>query len=389
MRRAALLSSCLLALACGGDPASTTSGAGGAGAGAGGSGGDGAVGGSGGEAPLSLRFVADFNIPTGAQLDGVELGGLSGITIDPTTGHAWAICDDQEQFGPPRFYELDVALDAQSLSVTPQSFTTFATGATPSAEMDAEGIARDDAGTLYVSAEGDTTPVVPPTILHLAGDGSLLEELPIDPKFVPDAPQTKGVRRNMGFEALTLSPSGDFLFTASERTLAQDGPVATFDEGNRCRILRIERATGATLEVVYQTEPIPAPLPGVLGAADIGVPELLALSDERLLVLERAAVQVDGVFSNTIRLFEVDLTGAPDVSGLDPLPGEAPALAKRLVLDLDSILPALDPNYPRLDNFEGMSFGPRLPDGGETLLLVSDNNFGVTQRTAFFAFAIE
>ena len=28
-------------------------------------------------------------------------------------------------------------------------------------------------------------------------------------------------------------------------------------------------------------------------------------------------------------------------------------------------------------------------DGGETLLLVSDNNFGVTQRTAFFAFAIE
>lgn len=64
-------------------------------------------------------------------------------------------------------------------------------------------------------------------------------------------------------------------------------------------------------------------------------------------------------------------------------------MAKRLVIDLDTILPDLDPAYPRLDNVEAMSFGPRLPDGRATLVLMSDNNFGASQRTAFFAFAID
>jgi hypothetical protein len=36
-----------------------------------------------------------------------------------------------------------------------------------------------------------------------------------------------------------------------------------------------------------------------------------------------------------------------------------------------------------------MTFGPRLPDGRATLLLVSDDNFSPAQRTWFLLFAIE
>jgi hypothetical protein len=256
--------------------------------------------------------------------------------------------------------------------------------------MDAEGIARTSSGELYVSAEGDTSPIVPPAILHLDAAGTLLEELPVDAKFVPDAAQSQGVRRNQGFEALTLSPSGTLLFTATERALVQDGPPPTFDDGNRCRILRYDLSTGQPKgEFFYLTDPIPPAKPGQLGSVGIGMPELLALSDTDLLVLERSGVQVDGVYTNTIRVYEVSLDGAVDVSGDFALPADAVPLDKRLVLDLDSILPELEPAYPTLDNVEAMSFGPTLPDGRASLVLLSDNNFGVTQRTAFFAFAID
>jgi 3-phytase len=61
---------------------------------------------------------------------------------------------------------------------------------------------------------------------------------------------------------------------------------------------------------------------------------------------------------------------------------------KELVLDLEDIVGELNPEFPTLDNFEGMCFGPRLPNGNRTLILVSDNNFRARQRTAFLVFEI-
>jgi 3-phytase len=65
-------------------------------------------------------------------------------------------------------------------------------------------------------------------------------------------------------------------------------------------------------------------------------------------------------------------------------------VTKTLLLDLGQL-----PGLPKelvataLDNFEGMTFGPRLPDGRATLLLVSDDNFRNIQRTWFLALAIQ
>ncbi|MDX2939877.1 esterase-like activity of phytase family protein [Streptomyces ipomoeae] len=41
----------------------------------------------------------------------------------------------------------------------------------------------------------------------------------------------------------------------------------------------------------------------------------------------------------------------------------------------------------RVDNVEGITLGPRLPDGRRTVLLVSDDNFSAVQTTQFLAFA--
>ncbi|MGV0803164.1 esterase-like activity of phytase family protein, partial [Mycolicibacterium elephantis] len=40
------------------------------------------------------------------------------------------------------------------------------------------------------------------------------------------------------------------------------------------------------------------------------------------------------------------------------------------------------------DNIEGITLGPTLPDGRQSVVLVSDDNFSADQFTQFLAFAL-
>ncbi|WP_426990950.1 esterase-like activity of phytase family protein [Cupriavidus sp. 30B13] len=55
---------------------------------------------------------------------------------------------------------------------------------------------------------------------------------------------------------------------------------------------------------------------------------------------------------------------------------------KRLVLDLDRLA------LPRLDNLEGMAWGPKTGRGCATLAMVSDDNFSPRQVTQVLAFDV-
>jgi hypothetical protein len=83
---------------------------------------------------------------------------------------------------------------------------------------------------------------------------------------------------------------------------------------------------------------------------------------------------------NSVSLHLVGLPGADDVSGVRSLLGaEVSPVTKTEVLDLDTL-------GLTLDNLEGMTFGPRLPNGHQALLLVSDNNFTPGQVSQFLLF---
>jgi hypothetical protein len=56
--------------------------------------------------------------------------------------------------------------------------------------------------------------------------------------------------------------------------------------------------------------------------------------------------------------------------------------SKRLVLDVATT------GIRRVDNIEGMTFGPKLPNGNRSLIMVSDDNFGNTQISQFLAFEV-
>jgi hypothetical protein len=85
---------------------------------------------------------------------------------------------------------------------------------------------------------------------------------------------------------------------------------------------------------------------------------------------------------NEIKLYSVALPGATNVLGVPSLAGLGVRPAqKTLLFDLGSL------GIP-LDNVEGMTLGPKLPDGRQSLVLVSDNNFAAAQFTQFLLFAL-
>jgi hypothetical protein len=54
---------------------------------------------------------------------------------------------------------------------------------------------------------------------------------------------------------------------------------------------------------------------------------------------------------------------------------------------LSTLIPKLSPALARLENFEGLAFGPPV-GGSRTLLMMSDDNFRATQKTSFLLFGM-
>jgi hypothetical protein len=92
---------------------------------------------------------------------------------------------------------------------------------------------------------------------------------------------------------------------------------------------------------------------------------------------------------NTVVLYETSTWGATNVSRIEALmpDGNPPVnyhpMKKKFVADFESDLGVIP------DNLEGMTFGPRLPDGRYSLIVVSDNNFNPGQTTQFIVVAVE
>ena len=340
-------------------------------------------------------------IPSGVagEVNGVQtqLGGLSGVTYDAANNRYYAISDDRSQFAAARFY----TFTADSTEVNFTNVTALKDANNNFFllnSLDPEGIALTNNDTVFISSEGEVNPnagrVTNPFINEFSlTTGEQIRSLPIPKKFLPvvedtngnsivDAGDTQvsGVRNNLAFESLTITPDKKTLYTATENALFQDGAIASNSNGSNSRILQYNLITGQPeKEYLYTTDAIAAPSP--TGSGDNGLVDLLAIDNRgTLLALERSFSAGVG---NTIKIYQVSLQGATDISfndSLNSLSSEELAainpVEKRLVLNLNSL------NLPNgTDNIEGITFGPQLPDGRQSIVLVSDNNFSQSQFT--------
>jgi hypothetical protein len=337
-----------------------------------------------------LQFLGQAIIPTGTTFAGTQVGGLSSITYDAGRNVYYVLSDDRSQINPARFYtfrvDLDGSFDPSDLHIA--GVTTLQApggGPYPVFSLDPEGLVLTKDGRLVLTSEGDTGRLIDPFLRFYGLDGSFLGSLPVPSYFSPTAGGTSGIRNNLAFEPAAVSPNGRFLFTGLENALFQDGPAATLAGGSPSRLLRYNLQTGRLdRQYVYTTDPIAqAPIPPTQFAVN-GVVELLPLNNEFMLAMERSfSVGVPGT-GNEIKLYRVALPAADDVNGLEslaPFLGAIRPAQKTLLLDLDTL------GIP-LDNVEGMTFGPDLPDGRRSLVMVSDNNFAASQFTQFLLFAV-
>ncbi len=341
---------------------------------------------------MKFEFLGEVVFPTGYQFQHTEVGGLSGITYHPQTNRFYAISDDRSRINPARIYSLTIDLKNGLLDPGDLVFTGVITLLDGSGKpfrrnhIDPEGIAITNAGEFYISSEGDIKKRIAPFVNGFDANGKLIRELTIPMKYLP-SPKS-GIRNNLSFESLAITPDQCFLFTAVENALLQDGPAAKTGKKSMARILKYDLKRGdAVAEYVYPVAGVPQAHQILSGSWSNGLVELLVLDDESsLLALERGYSMATGA---VVKLFHVALQDATDViaefsllaNTKNTVPKHFSPVQKKELLDMSELV-------SRVDNLEGMTFGPDLPDGRRTLIMVSDNNFSSVQKTQFIALAL-
>jgi hypothetical protein len=336
-----------------------------------------------------LRLLGETTLPHRLQFAGTTVGGLSGIDFDPATGTWVAISDDRSELQPARFYTLGADVSLQGIAVQVQGVSTLrGANGQPYPPRDKGGEVVDPEsirllpqgrGVLWTS-EGDPRVDQPPAVTEARLDGSYVRSFEVPPLLRFPAKPGTGPRDNATFEGLALTPDARTAWVAMEAPLEQDGPLPRVGAaGGPCRFTAFDVATGRALrQIAYIPDPIPrAPqLPG--GHADNGISEVLMLDADRMLVLERSFAMGTGM---SLRIYAIDTREGSDVLRQDKLvAGEYRAVTKQPVADFAQL------GLLRLDNTEGMCWGPRLANGSRSLVVVSDDNFAAAQVTQFAAF---
>lgn len=331
--------------------------------------------------PSELTFLGKVDFAHGLLFDDTTVGGLSGISYDAAGDRFFVISDDRAAKNPSRFYTVRIALSDSALTRVELLAGTalldtdgepFAPASATSVPPDPEGIAFDaQRRQLYWSSEGERTDEseLAPWVRTTGLDGAFRGEFDLPAELTTTA-AGEGPRRNRALEGLTLTPDGSALWAAMEGPLIGDGELSTETEGALTRLTRFDPDTGeATAQYGY---PLDAVSSGAGG--DVGLSDLVALDDNSFLVVERG-------FGTRVssRLYRAEIGGADDILGQARADGATP-VGKTLVADLTELHP--------VDNVEGITLGPNMVDGRQTVIMVTDDNFSPKQVTQFLAFAL-
>lgn len=279
---------------------------------------------------------------------------LSGITWAGGTRY-YAVSDKLAKLFP-----LTIELDPQTGAITRAAVEA---GVLLPGSTDLEGVAYvPEHATVLVSDE-----VGPGIREYRVADGSLVGSIPLPPVYA-------NARKNLSLESVSMDPGHDTVWTANEETLANDGPPSSFVAGSVVRVQRFDRAYQPSGQWAYVTDPMFGDM--LLRGRDIessGVSDLVALPAGGLLALERGY----GAGGTRIRLYEIDFTGATDVSAVPSLASATYTPVRKTLL-----WQRMFPNV----NFEGAALGPALADGAHSLVLISDD--GHHLRQALYALTV-
>ena len=197
---------------------------------------------------------------------------------------------------------------------------------------------------------------------------------------------------NYNFESLAFDSVRQYLWTIPESTLRKDGLPATPQNGlaNQLRLMRLDwgkmkenrnkeeysEQVSSKKNSRYMTPyAYLMDQPSTHKKADIyvmGVSELCALPDGQLLVLEREAfipkIKI-GAFCKC-KLYLINPLNSEEFSMKENFSSDTPFLKKRLLAEWKTGLSLSKRSFA---NYEGMCLGPKLEDGSQVVILLSDS----------------
>ncbi|MEU5111936.1 esterase-like activity of phytase family protein [Streptomyces longwoodensis] len=247
--------------------------------------------------------------------------------------------------------------------------------------LDTEGIVRAADGSfwlvdeygpslVHVSARGEVLTRYVPRGLGLTGtDYPVVEALP---------PVLLHRKINRGFEGLAQLPGGDLVIALQSPLSLPDTDAG--EASLTTRLLRFSpKRKAVTAEYAYRFDPVGVVDPGEDDTSELKISSVVAVGGDRLLVEERTdraarlqVVRLDRKADILGGRWDDDTT-SPSLEQLtDPAGSGVPVLAKRLVVDLGKVagVPGKIEGVARVDH--------------DTLALINDNDFGMTDGTGAF-----
>lgn len=300
---------------------------------------------------------------------GIPGANYSGITY--IGGNEYAVVNDKDEFDG--FYIFNIDIDTLSGKIRNVSRGIMVNDYKKEGQKarDAEGVAYVPfRKSVFISAESDQRIVEQSLEGYLTG-----KEV-----HIPTEMGVKAIYGNYGFEALAYSEKDNKLWTVTENVLRADGDVcvAGTTEGAVLRLQSFDASTLQPAEQYAYRMDVPKAKSHKRQYA-YGVSAMCALDDGSLLVMERefyvAKKYIGSFVCNKIyRVVPVESRAITFSTNIGRM-SHSDFVHKELVCEFKTRLNLIKRN---LANYEGMCLGPRLADGKQMLILISDsqNNHG-------------
>lgn len=350
-------------------------------------------------AAQSLKLIDIYDIPYQFSFQQTIVGGLSGIDFDSTEQLFYTISDDRSALQPARFYsmkilfsdnKIDTILFQQAVTLKQPNGEPYPSSKeNPQLTPDPEAIRYNPiTKQLIWTSEGERivttkdTVIADPSIQMMDRSGKYIRSFSL-PDNLRMSFQEKGPRRNGVLEGATFADNYQTLWVSLEEPRYEDGPQATLLPNDAwVRLYKFDVTKGKSVaQYAYKLDPV-AYAPNPAGSFMVnGIPDIMDIGNNKLLVMERSFST--GRLACTIKIFEVDLNEAKDISKIQSLKNNPPQkpLRKKLILNMDEL-------GIYTDNVEGMCLGPRLKNGKRSLWMIADNNFSAAERTQIFLFEV-
>jgi hypothetical protein len=346
----------------------------------------------------SLKFIGMVDIPFNHKFKNTTVGGLSGIDYDAANNLYYLISDDRSDKNPARFYTAKIFISLKgidSLVFADVKYLHQQNGyvypnniqdrhKTP----DPEAIRYNPVNSyLAWSSEGERiiktndTVLINPSVITVNTNGKYIDSFALPANLKMNVTE-KGPRRNGVFEGMSFADNFRTLFVNVEEPLYEDGPRADVVDNNAfIRIIKFDvKHKKSTAQFAYKLEPVAYAARPENEFKINGVPDILSLGNNRLLVIERSFST--GRLPCTIKIFMADLNNATDISSIALKDDKSfTSASKTKLLNMDDL-------GIYIDNIEGVTFGPVLPNGHKTLLFIADNNFTVVEKSQVLLFEV-